>query len=89
MDYSEELNFVFRFPTKIVFGPGTAKEAGMEVDELKRTRALIVTDRDLVQTDLVKMVQKALGKSASASFPMSSRIRGYISSMPEQNTEES
>ena len=68
MDYSEELNFVFRFPTKIVFGPGTAKEAGMEVDELKRTRALIVTDRDLVQTDLVKMVQKALGKKCVGIF---------------------
>lgn len=40
MVYSEELNFIFRFPTKIVFGPGTAKEVGMEVDELKRTRTL-------------------------------------------------
>jgi aldehyde dehydrogenase (NAD+) len=68
MDYSEELNFVFRFPTKIVFGPGTAKEAGMEVDELRRTRALIVTDRDLAQTDLVKTVQKALGKKCVGVF---------------------
>ena len=68
MDYSEELNFVFRFPTKIVFGPGTAKEAGMEVDELKRTRALIVTDRTLVETNLVKTVQKALGKKCVGVF---------------------
>src|SRR5512143_1119002 len=68
MDDPRELNFVFRFPTKIVFGPGTAKEAGMEVDELKRTRALIVTDRTLVQTDLVKMVQKALGKKCVGVF---------------------
>jgi alcohol dehydrogenase len=68
MHYSEELNFVFRFPTKIVFGPGAAKEVGMELDELKRTRALIVTDRALVQTDLVKMVQKALGKKCVGIF---------------------
>lgn len=61
MNYSKNLNFIFRLPTKIVFGPGTAKEVGMEVDELKRTRALIVTDRDLVKTNLVNIVRKALG----------------------------
>jgi len=68
MAYSEELNFIFRFPTKIVFGPGTAKEVRMEVDELKRTRALIVTDQVLVKTDLVRMVQKALGKKCVGIF---------------------
>ena len=68
MDYSEELNFIFRFPTKIVFGPGTAKEVGMEADELKKTRALIVTDQVLVRTDLVNVVQKALGKKCAGVF---------------------
>jgi len=68
MGYSEELNFIFRFPTKIVFGPGTAKEVGMEVEELKRTRALIVTDEGLIQTDLVKVVQKALGAKCVGIF---------------------
>jgi len=69
MDYPQELNFIFRFPTKIVFGPGTAKEVGMEVDELKRTRALIVTDRTLGQTDLVRTIQKALGNKCIGIFP--------------------
>jgi alcohol dehydrogenase len=68
MDYSEELNFIFRFPTKIIFGPGTAKEVGLEVEELKRIRALIVTDMDLVQTNLVQMVQKALGTKCVGIF---------------------
>ena len=68
MGYSEDLNFIFRFPTKVIFGPGTAKEVGLEVEELKRTRALIVTDRDLVQTGLVKMVQKALGAKCAGIF---------------------
>jgi len=68
MDYSEELNFIFRFPTKIVFGPGTAREVGIEVEELKRTRALIVTDEGLIQTGLVKMVQKALGTKCVGIF---------------------
>jgi alcohol dehydrogenase len=61
MPYDVNLNFVFRLPTKILFGPGTAKEVGMEVDELRRTKALIVTDRDLVKTNLVNIVRKALG----------------------------
>ncbi|MBM4338915.1 MAG: iron-containing alcohol dehydrogenase [Deltaproteobacteria bacterium] len=61
MSYDVDLNFIFRLPTKILFGPGTAKEVGMEVDELKGTKALIVTDRDLVKTDLVNFVRNALG----------------------------
>jgi alcohol dehydrogenase class IV len=68
MVYSSDLNFVFRFPTKIIFGPGTAKEVGMEVEGLKGTKALIVTDRDLVKTDLVKIVQKALGPKCVGIF---------------------
>lgn len=68
MDYAETLNFVFRLPTKIVFGPGAAKEVRMEVDEWKRTRALIVTDRDLVQTGIVNMVKNALGSKCVGIF---------------------
>ncbi|MDP3016067.1 MAG: iron-containing alcohol dehydrogenase, partial [Deltaproteobacteria bacterium] len=68
MAYSKTLNFVFRFPTKIIFGPGTAKEVGIEVEELKGTKALIVTDRDLVKTDLVKIVRDALGAKCVGIF---------------------
>ncbi|MBM4276996.1 MAG: iron-containing alcohol dehydrogenase [Deltaproteobacteria bacterium] len=68
MDYPKTLNFVFRLPTKILFGPGAAKEVGMEVDELKGIKALIVTDRDLVKTDLVKIVRNALGAKCVGVF---------------------
>ena len=68
MAYSKRLNFVFRFPTKIIFGPGTAKEVGIEVEELKGTKALIVTDRDLVKTNLVKIVQDTLGAKCVGIF---------------------
>ena len=68
MSYDVNLNFVFRFPTKIIFGPGAAKEVGMEVEELKGTKALIVTDRDLVKTDLVKIVRDALGAKCVGIF---------------------
>jgi alcohol dehydrogenase len=68
MPYDVDLNFIFRLPTKILFGPGTAKEVGMEVDELKGTKALIVTDRDLVKTNLVNIVHKALGSRCAGIF---------------------
>lgn len=68
MDYTITLNFVFRLPTKIVFGSGAAKEIGMEVDEFKRTKALIVTDRDLIKTDLIKVVRNALGSRCAGVF---------------------
>ena len=68
MDYSNNLNFIFRLPTKILFGPGAAKEVGMEVDELRGTKALIVTDRDLVKTDLIRNVQNGLGSRCAGIF---------------------
>ncbi len=68
MTYSKNLNFVFRLPTKIIFGSGAVKEVGMEVDELRGTRALIVTDRDLVKTDLVNIVRKTLGSKCVGVF---------------------
>jgi len=68
MAYSKKLNFIFRLPTKVIFGAGTAKEAGIETEALKGTRALIVTDRDLVKTDLVKIVQNALGAKCVGVF---------------------
>ncbi len=68
MDYTKTLNFVFRLPTKILFGPGAAKEVGMEVDELKRTRALLVTDQDLIKTDLVHIVRSSLRSKCAGVF---------------------
>ena len=68
MAYSKKLNFIFRLPTKVIFGAGTAKEAGIETEALKGTRALIVTDGDLVKTDLVKIVRNALGAKCVGVF---------------------
>jgi alcohol dehydrogenase len=68
MDYTKTLNFIFRLPTKVLFGPGAAKEVEMEVAELKRTKALIVTDQDLVKTELVNIVQYALKSKCAGVF---------------------
>src|SRR5574341_2053167 len=62
MGYDKYLSFNFRFKTKIIFGADAAKEAGIEVEALKCSRAIIVTDKVLSrQTDLIKRVKDAIG----------------------------
>lgn len=62
MGYDKDLSFNFRFKTMIIFGADSAKEVGIEVDSLKCSRALIVTDNFLSRkTDLIKRVKEALG----------------------------
>ena len=61
MAYDRDLAFVYRNPTKIVFGEKTVNDAGMEVSELGCSRALIVTDPGVVEAGLVVRVEKALG----------------------------
>jgi len=68
MGYSKQLNFVFRLPTKIIFGVGAVKEVRMEVDQLGGDRVLIVTDQTLVHTPLVKIVKDTLGKKCVGVF---------------------
>lgn len=69
MSYDKDLNFIFRFKTKIIFGPDTAKDVGMEVDSLGCSRALIVTDSYLSsKTDLVERVKTALGRFCAGVF---------------------
>jgi len=69
MSYDKDLNFIFRFKTKIIFGPDTAKDVGMEVDSLGCSRALIVTDSYISsKTDLAERVKTALGKFCAGVF---------------------
>jgi len=69
MAYEADLEFVFHFTTRIVFGIGTAAEAGLEVDRLRCKRALIVTDPLLAsKTELVERVRKALGARHVGTF---------------------
>jgi len=68
MSYDENLSFIFRCPTKIVFGKGVVQDVGGEVDELGSKRTMIVTDKRLVETDLYSQVKKALGKRYIGTF---------------------
>lgn len=61
MGYDRDLSFIYRNPTKIVFGEKTANDTGIEVAELGCGKAFIVTDPGVVEVGLVERVQKALG----------------------------
>jgi len=61
MAYDRDLAFIYRNPTKIVFGENTVNDAGIEVSELGCSKAFIVTDPGVVAAGLVERVQKALG----------------------------
>lgn len=66
--YDADLNFVFRNPTKIIFGKGEAKEVAQEVEALKGKRVLLVTDKFLENSDMVETVKKALYNKFAGMF---------------------
>ena len=69
MGYDRSLSFIFRCPTKIVFGEGVAGDVGSEVDVLGGKRVMVVTDKHLVATlynldacpEIYAAVARALG----------------------------
>ncbi|MFK7987658.1 MAG: iron-containing alcohol dehydrogenase [Sandaracinaceae bacterium] len=61
---------VWSFPTRVVFGEGTASETGSEARRLGAKSALIVTDRGVADAGLADEVARALEKAGvvSATF---------------------
>lgn len=68
MPYDEGLNFIFRSPTKIIFGPNSVDECGLELEALGCSRALLVTDRDLAESEIIVKVKKSIGKRLGGMF---------------------
>lgn len=68
MPYDEGLNFIFRAPTKIIFGSDSVNECGLELESLGCSRALLVTDRDLAKSDIIERVKKSIGKRLGGIF---------------------
>ena len=68
MAYAKELSFVYRNPTRVVFGVGSVSGVALEVESLGGTRALIVTDEGLTKTDLPERVKSALGDRCVSVF---------------------
>ena len=54
------MNAIFQIPSRIVYGAGTIKDLGAEVRRLGANRALIVTDKGLVEHNVHIPVQEAL-----------------------------
>lgn len=76
MAYTRELSFVYRDPTKIIFGENAIDGVAVEVDELGGTKALIVTDEGIVKTGLVERLEKALGDRCAGIFDQCTQDSG-------------
>ncbi len=55
---------VWSYPTRIVFGAGSAAEAGRETKSFVSSRVLLVTDAGVLASGLVRGVQASLEASA-------------------------
>ncbi|MCL4557348.1 MAG: iron-containing alcohol dehydrogenase [Deltaproteobacteria bacterium] len=66
--YDGDLNFIFRNPTKILFGKGSAGEVLEEVNALKGKKVLLVTDKFLEKSEMVEKVKKALSGKFAGMF---------------------
>ncbi|OFW60923.1 MAG: hypothetical protein A2W01_12150 [Candidatus Solincola sediminis] len=77
MAYDRDLEFVYRSPTKLIFRENAVKDAGIEVEELGCSRALIVTDKGIVDAGLVEPVEKALGKRHAGTYDKCIQDSGY------------
>ncbi len=51
---------IFRSPNRVIFGNGTASQAGAEVAKIGARRALIVTDAGVVKSGLTRAVEDSL-----------------------------
>src|SRR3972149_11658826 len=58
--YKKNLMFSFISPTKIVYGSGQALTAGNELSMLGKSRALVVTDEGLRDSEIVASVKTSL-----------------------------
>lgn len=68
MAYDIDLSFIYKNPTRIVFGVNSLKDLGPEVDELKCSRAFVVTDKGVAEAGLLDKVVQALGKRWVGTF---------------------
>ncbi len=69
MAYTEDLSFLFFCPTRIVYGVGAAADVAVELGNLGCTRAVVVTDRYLLEnTDFATKAEKTLGPMCAGIF---------------------
>lgn len=52
--------YSFELATKVVFGPGTIREAGREAKKLGMTKAMLIADQGIIGAGLTAPVEEAL-----------------------------
>jgi len=77
MGYDEDLEFLYRNPTRIVFGANTVNEAGIQVGDLGCSKAFLVTDPGVAAAGLAERVEKALGNKLVGKFDTVSQDSGF------------
>jgi alcohol dehydrogenase len=77
MAYDKDLSFIYKNYTRIVFGINSVKDVGAEVDQLKCSKAFIVTDKGVAEAGLAEKVQKALGSRFVGMFDECPQDSGY------------
>ena len=70
---------VWSYPTRIVFGPGSAAQVGAEAKSFVSGRVLLVTDRGVIEAGIAKTVQASLEEHA-----LECRIFSELSSNPTE-----
>ncbi len=68
MAYDRDLSFVYRNPTKLIFGENSAADIRIEVGELGCSKAFLVTDPGIVETGMPERITKALGNKFAGTF---------------------
>ncbi len=77
MAYDEDLSFIYKNYTRLVFGINSVKDVGAEVDQLKCSKAYIVTDKGVEEAGLAEKVEKALGSRYIGTFNGVPQDSGY------------
>ena len=68
MAYDRDLSFIYRNPTKLVFGENSINELIPEIEEMGCSKAFLVTDKGIVEAGLAERVEKALGSKHVGTF---------------------
>ena len=68
MAYDRDLSFIYRNPTKLIFGENSIGDLTPEIDEMGCSKAFLVTDKGIVEAGLAERVEKALGSKYIGTF---------------------
>jgi aldehyde dehydrogenase (NAD+) len=61
MAYDLDLSFIYKNPTRMVFGVNSLNDLGPEINLLKGSKVFVVSDKGVKEAGLVDMVVKAMG----------------------------